>query len=215
MIVLLPMLMAYSLIGEAAHEWLGLTMTACFIVHQVLNLKWYCSLTRSHYTLARTAGTVLNFLLLFILLAQGISGILMSRYAIPISGSGGMSTVRTLHLLGSQWGFVLLSVHLGFHWNVVTGAIRRKWNAHHVALTWLMRILALAVAVWGIYVFLSRQMVEYLFLRSQFVFFDFSTSRAVYVAETCAVMGLFCCSGYYLQKALHTMPMRLKRSNKQ
>ena len=41
MVVLLPPLMAYSLIGENIHEVLGICMFALFIAHHVINRKWW------------------------------------------------------------------------------------------------------------------------------------------------------------------------------
>ena len=35
--VMLLLLMTYELIGEAAHEWLGIGMFALFIIHHILN----------------------------------------------------------------------------------------------------------------------------------------------------------------------------------
>ena len=35
----LLLLMAYSLIGEAAHEWIGMGMFLLFILHLILNRK--------------------------------------------------------------------------------------------------------------------------------------------------------------------------------
>ena len=32
--------MAYSLVGETAHEWLGMVMLALFIGHHCLNCTW-------------------------------------------------------------------------------------------------------------------------------------------------------------------------------
>lgn len=208
MLALLPMLMAYSMIGEAAHEWLGLAMVACFIVHQLLNLKWYRALGKGRYTPVRAVSTVLNLLLVLVLLTQGISGILMSRYAIPISGVGGMSATRTFHLLGSHWGFVLISLHLGFH----AGQSKRK--PRNSLWIWLLRLLALMIAVWGVCVFAGRHMADYLFLKSQFVFYDFNVPRTVHIAETYAMLGLFCCIGYYGRMALYTMTMRTRRGEK-
>ena len=37
MVLLLPLLMAYSLVGETAHELLGLTMFALFVCHHLLH----------------------------------------------------------------------------------------------------------------------------------------------------------------------------------
>ena len=39
MTVLLLLQMAYQVMGEAAHEWLGMSMTALVIVHQILNRR--------------------------------------------------------------------------------------------------------------------------------------------------------------------------------
>ena len=38
MVLLLPLLMAYSLVGEAAHEYLGIGMFLLFISHHILNI---------------------------------------------------------------------------------------------------------------------------------------------------------------------------------
>mgnify|MGYP003247146005 CR=1 FL=1 len=38
--VSLLLLMPYSLIGETAHEWIGMAMLVLFIVHHILNRKW-------------------------------------------------------------------------------------------------------------------------------------------------------------------------------
>ena len=44
MTVVLLFLMAYQVTGEAAHEWIGVSMTILVIVHQILNRKWYGAL---------------------------------------------------------------------------------------------------------------------------------------------------------------------------
>ena len=36
----LLLLMVYELIGQAAHEWIGMGMFALFIVHHILNGSW-------------------------------------------------------------------------------------------------------------------------------------------------------------------------------
>ena len=48
MTVLLLLQMAYQVMGEAAHEWLGMTMTVLVIVHQILNRRWYIGQTKLH-----------------------------------------------------------------------------------------------------------------------------------------------------------------------
>ena len=56
MTVLLLLQMAYQVMGEAAHEWLGMGMTALVIVHQALNRRWYGAMFKGRYTAYRAAG---------------------------------------------------------------------------------------------------------------------------------------------------------------
>lgn len=49
MVILLPMLMAYSLIGEKFHELIGTVMFILFITHHVMNRKWCQALPKGRY----------------------------------------------------------------------------------------------------------------------------------------------------------------------
>ena len=80
MVLLLPLLMAYSLVGEAAHEYLGIEMSLLFVTHHILNVAWWKHLLRGKYTPIRILGTVINLALVVIMLALPISGMILSRY---------------------------------------------------------------------------------------------------------------------------------------
>ena len=64
MTVLLLLLMAYQVTGEALHVWIGIGMTALVVVHQILNRKWYASLFKGKYNGYRILSTAINTLLL-------------------------------------------------------------------------------------------------------------------------------------------------------
>lgn len=88
MISLLPLLMVYSLVGEAAHEWIGLTMMVLFLTHNSLNAPWYKNILKGRYTGIRILTTVINILLAGMMLSLMVSGILLSKHvftALPIS----------------------------------------------------------------------------------------------------------------------------------
>ena len=167
MIVLLPMLMAYSLIGEKLHEIIGTILFALFIVHHVLNRQWYKAIFNGKYTPRRIFQTVLNFLLLVFMLMQPISGILMSKYlysSIRIAGSS--ATARELHLFLAYWGFVFMCLHAGTHMCAPIKKLLARWRR-----TLTMILIALgAISVYGGYAFVKRRLPEYMFLRSSFAF---------------------------------------------
>ena len=202
MTLLLPLLMTYSLIGEIAHEWIGTSMLLLFVAHHILNYQWFRTMFQGHYRPVRILNTAVNLLLFIDILFQGISGIVMSRQVFSfLNIQQGASLARVVHLLGAYWGFVLMSIHIGLHWNAMLGHIKKskkesKW-IHFFA-----RILCIGISVYGIYAFITRKISDYMILKTQFVFFDFNEPIMRFLMDYVAMIVLFATLGYYLSKLL-------------
>ncbi len=78
MTVMLPFLMAYQLIGEAIHEWIG--MCLLFLCHHILNWHWHKNILKGRYNLFRIVETTVDILLFIIMAVLMISGIMMSKH---------------------------------------------------------------------------------------------------------------------------------------
>ena len=205
MTVLLLLLMAFMLTGQKAHEWLGAAELVLFVAHHVLNARWLRNIGHGKYTPFRFLQTVLALLVLLTMLGSMVSGIMMSRYAFAfLDIHGGMSLARTIHMVCAYWGFIFLSAHLGLHWSMMMGTARKAAGikGHSAVRTAVLRVLALLLASFGVYAFWKNQIANYLFLKSQFVFFDFSQPPAQFFAEYLAMMGLFAAVSYYLGRTL-------------
>ena len=79
MVLLLPLLMAYSLIGEAVHEWAGIAMSLLFVAHHALNWRWHKNILKGHYSPLRSIKTILNLVLAVDMIALPVSGIKIGR----------------------------------------------------------------------------------------------------------------------------------------
>lgn len=203
MVSLLPLLMAYSLLGEAAHEWLGIAMSALFILHHVLNRKWYGGLCKGRYSTVRTLGVATDLLLLADMIALPVSGVMMSRHLFTfLNVDAGMALARMVHLLASYWGLVLMSFHAGLHGGAVMAMLRKGANGKSAARTMILRAFTALLGLWGIFAFLRREIGSYLFLRNQFVFLDFSQPLVFFVIDYISVMALFAMAGHYSTKLL-------------
>lgn len=205
MVFLLPPLMAYSLVGEVAHEWLGVAMFALFVVHHILNRQWIRNLFRGKYTPVRIFGTILNVLLLITMVALPISGVIMGRYALPfLRFPAGVALAREIHLPLSYWGYLWMSLHLGLHWNrfLAMGRTLTGKTEPSAKRTLLLRLLDAVIVLYGLYAFFKRQFPDYLFMRTHFVFFDFGEPLALFFADYIAIMGLFVSAGYYITRFL-------------
>ncbi len=203
MTALLLGLMAYSVTGQAVHEWMGVAAFLLFVVHHGLNGDWIRSLRKGRYTPARVLQTVLALLLLVSMLVQMISGIAMSRHALPfLDVPLPASTARLLHLACGYWSFLLVSLHLGFHWGIFLGLGRKLRDGHPLSPAGriVARTLAGAAAAWGVVCFVQQNIVDYLFLRTEFVFFDYEKPPLMALAELTAMMALWTLVGYLLQR---------------
>lgn len=215
MTVLLLCLMAYMRIGERAHEWMGAAMFVLFLAHHALNWRWYKNLIRGKYSPLRIFQTVVNFLVLLSMIGLMVSGIILSREVfsfLPIAGGTGFA--RVLHMLAAYWGFLLMSVHLGLHWGMVMGMMRKigRVKSPFRVRVFFLRALALLICGFGIWAFLKNRIADYLFVRSQFVFFDMEQPLLLFFGEYLAMMGLWACVSYYaarlLQKSRKSVPIR-------
>ena len=212
MVLLLPLLMAYSLVGEAAHEYLGIGMFLLFAAHHILNTAWWKHLLRGRYTPLRIFGTAVNLALAIIMLALPISGMILSRHVFRFLHFGGAAAVRTVHLLASYWGLVLMSVHAGMHGSMISGMLRKKFNIRQTSTvgTWVLRLIAVLLAVCGIYAFVKHKISSYLFLRTQFVFVDFSQPVVSALLDYLAIIALFAMVGYCISKLIGLRPKYTK-----
>ena len=150
----------------------------------------------------RTVTLCVDILVLLAMLALMYSGIVMSRHVfafLPIES--GMALARKLHILGAYWGFILMSLHLGLHWHMLLGMLRKqiKLPVSQTRNTALFLVSAV-IAAYGVYVFISRNFATYLFLQSEFVFLDYSEPKLLFYLDYLALMGLCVFIAHYASK---------------
>lgn len=203
MTILLLLLMAFQITGQQFHEWFGAGMLVLFLVHNILNYRWYKNLLKGRYNILRILQIVINFAVLVSVLCLAYSGVVMSNYVFGfVSIKGTTALTRQMHMAASYWGFVLMSVHLGFHWGMVVSMVRKAIGERKIpkSAPWILRMTAFAIAGYGAVCFYKANIVSYLFLKNQFAFFDFEQSAVSVLSEYLAMMGLWVFTGYYMMK---------------
>lgn len=209
MTIALLLLMTYELIGQAAHEWIGIAMFVLFVVHHILNGKWSRNLLKGKYTALRIMQTALVVLVLLSMIGSMVSGVILSRHALsflPIEG--GHAFARTLHMLSGYWGFVFMSLHLGFHWSMMMGIAGKIVKNPSEIRKWILRAIAVLIAGYGAWAFIKRDIGSYMVLKNLFVFFDFEEPLILFLLDYVASMGLFVFAGHYLSEILKKLRKR-------
>ena len=213
MTVALLLLMAYQLVGDKEHEWIGIIMFVLFVLHHILNRGWIRNILRGKYYARRIVQALLVFMILLCMVGSMVSGIMLSRYLfVMLNIRGGTALARSVHMLCAYWGFVFMSIHLGFHWNMMiamAGKVFPKKQGEHAKVgIIIMRVIAVVIAVYGMFAFVKRDIWNYMILKNHFAFFDFSESVIFFLLDYLAVMGLFVFIGHYLSRGL----LRLDKS---
>lgn len=201
MTVVLLFLMAYQVTGEAAHEWIGVSMTVLVIVHQILNRKWYGALFKGKYNPYRILTTVLSILLVLCFAMTAFCGMSMSGYAVPFMyGLAPVSFVRRMHLSMSHWAFVLMGLHLGVHIPAMTAGL--KWSDR--TRNMLTGLSTLAAGL-GLYLFIRNGMPDYLFFRVPFAFLDYDKAAVLVIVENLLMLSTWVLIGTRASQLCRTL----------
>ncbi len=194
----LLLLMSYQVVGEAGHEWTGISMTLLMILHQILNRKWYAALFKGRYTPLRIVQTLINAALVICFMLTALCGINMSVHAMPfLSEFMRASLGRRLHLALSHWCFVLMGLHLGLHIPAMLKGIKRQ-IARRIGFG--CSVLASGAGLW---LFLRNNYPDYLFYRVPFAFIDYDKAAPLVLLEALLIAFLWVFIGAHMTKLLN------------
>ncbi len=187
-------------IGAFMHEAIGTALILLFFWHLWLNRYWLKNIFKGRYNVTRAVIAAANVLLIIDVIFLLVSGVMMSKSLfINLNLNHNMAFARTSHILASYWGYVIMSFHVGLYWNVMAAMmkINSPSGVKKSGRVW-PHILAVLIMLYGVYAFVKRQIGDYMFLKSQFVFFDFEEPLIYFLIDYIAIMILFACLGHYL-----------------
>ena len=196
MTVLLMCLMAYQVIGEVAHEFIGMVMVALVIVHQILNRKWYGALFKSKYNPFRILNTIVDVLLLISFVLTAISGMAMSNHAVPfLYNIINVNTARIMHLAFSYWSFILMGLHIGCHIRIMIPHMQKDVKL-------ILRIIVILIGGFGFYLLLKSEIFSYITFKTHFAFIDYEKNAILVFFENISMLTFFVIMGNSISNIL-------------
>jgi hypothetical protein len=211
-IVLLLCALMYRATGDVAHEWIGVSVCAACIAHNVLNWKWYKNILKGAYNLRRSVMTAINLLLVLAMATLAITGMLHSRTVLAFLHLPGAMLIRQIHTTAAYWCLPLIGAHLGLHWGMIINAFRKmeKINGENRARIIVMRILAFSVAAFGAWSSFDRDIFSKLFLGFSFDYWPEERPAVLFFAVNLSIMGVYVFIVYYVVKAFSSLQRRNK-----
>ena len=194
MLTAILILMPYALIGEEVHEILGIAMFGLLLIHQIKNLAWYKNLLKGKYNLDRKFSAAINFSILFLILLQIVSGIIISKNLFAFDFEFEPDYFRLIHLAISYWLFIFIAIHFGLHLKILQTQLKIKLPRLPTT------IFSVLISIYGIYALINRNFLEYMFLKEKYFFMDFSENLMLFFADYIAIFLTFAFIGYSLKK---------------
>jgi hypothetical protein len=130
-VILVSYIFAYSygFTGDAIHEWLGLVLGLVLLVHLTLHWDWVVRTTRKLFGRRGHDRVIwlVNLALLFGMTLCIVSGIVISRVAMPSLGFFLTASLfwNRLHILTAEITLGLVPVHAALRWRWIAGVGRR------------------------------------------------------------------------------------------
>ena len=213
--ILLLCALAYRITRDIAHEWIGVSVCAVCITHNVLNGKWYTNIFKGAYNLRRGVMTAINLFLTLAFVLLVITGLLHSRAVLAFLHLPGGMAIRQIHTTTAYWCLPLIGAHIGLHWKMIMNAFRKmlKISGAKRIRKIVMRIIALAVVVFGVWSSFDRDMFSKLFLGFSFDYWPEERPGLLFFAESVSIMGIYVFVTYYALKLLERRAQRKRKDD--
>lgn len=186
MTCLFIVLMGYYATDNAVHEILGVITFVLFILHNIINIKWYKSIFKGKHNFQRTFHILINLLLSLAMLGMMISGIMISTDVFAFLDIPTTMFGRMLHMASTSWGFVLMAIHVGLHITALMNKLNTKMKNSTFEYVYYF-ILVILVGL-GIYSFVNLRLWEDMFLVNHFKFFDYEQSPIMFYLKCMTIL---------------------------
>ncbi len=175
--VLTLVLMPYGLLPPLLHELSGVALFALVLIHVYVNRRWFKTLFSGIYTPIRAYRIALVVALASAFLAQFLSGVVISGELLTFLPELSVSSsARDLHLPIGAWILLLVGLHAGDHWLMLT----RKLNGRPT-LRALVIMTSTALLLQGGYEFYRQGIADYLTANVPFANFDYDAPLALVI----------------------------------
>lgn len=180
MLVLFIYLMSYRVTRALGlHAIFGASLFGLFILNHALNWRFYRSMFHGRYGFRRVLLIVSDLLLTVAMLFMAASSFGMSGAVVDL-GITMTQAARDMHVVSTAWGYVLMSLHLGFHLHSLLVKVERK--AKGTVMEYPVYVLLAAGTVFGVFVFAKSELWQDMFLvRTEHAYIPAQTFLAEYI----------------------------------
>ena len=171
-------LMGHHITENLIHEILGTILFILFIVHHILNYRYYKTIFKGKYNFKRVFLLIIDLLLLISMIGMMISGVIISSDVFTFLNIPTTIFGRQLHMASTSFAFVIMSIHLGLHLGVFINKLNKKMK--NSVLEYVYYLILILIVIYGVYSFKKLNFISDMFLLNSFKFYDFNESPIIF-----------------------------------
>ena len=196
---LLLVALAYYWLNNAVHEVIGTGIFLLLIAHNIFNRRWWGGAARQRRDPPNVITTAMNLSLLITMLTLLVTSVIISQTVfsfLPIRSDG---TSRQIHAAAAYWAMVIVAIHLGWHWHMITAVVSNRLGITTPSplRTSVLRVLAVGLAAFGAMSWLEVDVSSKLLMQMSLVGWDFATSTPAFFLHHVAIVGLCASVAHY------------------
>jgi hypothetical protein len=133
------------------------------------------------------------------MLALVVTSVIISQAVFSFLPLTSTPTSRQIHTLVAYLVLLAVGAHLGLHWSMIIGSVRR-WSgvtSNSKLRTFVLRAAAAVIAAYGIHSLYVMNVGSKLFMQVTFEFWDFETSTQAFFLHHMAIVGLCALLSHY------------------
>ncbi|WP_312095003.1 DUF4405 domain-containing protein [Niallia sp.] len=194
--------MAYQITGNTIHELLGGILLVFFIVHNILNRRWYKTIMKGKYNLRRLLKVVVNLLFLVSMVVVLISSLPISQDIFPFMEVNDDMIFRQIHVITAYWGFIFMAIHIGVSWGVIVNSMRKMTGISGGSRIRLigLRLVAVLIVIYGVKTSFERDLESKLVIYDPFASFLLADSVLGFLVDYLSIMGIYISGTHYALK---------------
>lgn len=190
MYLIFIVLMGHHITDNLIHEILGVVLFVLFIVHHILNYRYYKTIFKGRYTFKRLFILITDLLLLICMIGMIISAINISSDVFTFLNIPTTIFGRKLHMISTSWGFVIMSIHVCLHIGILINKLNKKMKNN--TFEYVYYLILFLIASYGLYSFIKLKFISDMFLLNAFKFYDFNESPIIFYIHVLS-SSLFIC----------------------
>lgn len=172
MYLIFIVLIGHHITENLIHEILGTFLFGLFIVHHILNYRFYKTIFKGKYKFKRFFMVFTDLVLLVAMIGMIISAINISSDVFSFLNVPTTIFGRKLHMISTSWGFLFMSIHLGLHLGVLINKMNKKMKDN--IFEYVYYLILVLITVYGLYCFIKLDFISDMFVINAFKYFDYN-----------------------------------------